>query len=147
MAKSKLTLMKLLCNLGMILMGGFLIGAYFIPAVRIGSWLTSDWSCSYIMSNTGVFDGNWAYVAIAVMGLIAMILGCLLILGAVVNLLTKVKNLDLCLVAVSLLIAVLSIVMLVIALIKGAALMFGIFAFIIAGVVATICALLDKKSK
>ena len=140
MAKSKLTLKKLLCNVGLILMGGFLIGAYFIPMY---SGFPADASCSYIVSNTKIFDG--AYVAVGIMGLIAMILGCLLILGAIVNLLVKVKNLDLCLIAVALFIAVLAIVMLVILLIKEVSLLFGIFAFIIAGLVALVCALFDKK--
>ena len=110
MAKSKITLKSLLCNIGAMLMGALLIGAYFMPVFKTNFGIgVVNTSCSDIISN-GSSDG--AITALAVMGLIAMILGCMLILGAIVNLLVKVKNLDLCLLGIALLIALLSVVLL-----------------------------------
>ena len=146
MAKSKITLKSLLCNVGAILMGALLIGAYFIPFLKLDSGL-KDWSCSNVIADGAPYNHE-VYTAIAVLGLIAMILGCMLILGSIVNLVIKVKNLDLCLVAISLLIAVLAVVMLVIVLANLGdyiILGFGAFAFLIAGVVASLCTMLNRK--
>lgn len=146
MAKSKITLKSLLCNIGAMLMGALLIGAYFMPFLKWDlGFGTANYSCSNVIADGGP-DGG--YTAIAVMGLVAMILGCMLILGSIVNLVMKVKNLDLCLLAISLLVLVLSVVMLIIALCKlsnTVILGFGVFAFLIAGVVASLCTLLNRK--
>ena len=149
MAKSKITLKSLLCNVGAILMGALLIGAYFIPFLKWdGGFLgTANFSCSNVIADGAPYDHE-VYTAIAVLGLIAMILGCMLILGSIVNLVIKVKHLDLCLVAISLLAAVLAVVMLVIILCNlgdGIILGFGAFAFLIAGVVASLCTILNRK--
>ena len=148
MAKSKITLKSLICNIGAMLMGALLIGSYFIPVFKTDLGLgVVNTSCSDIIANGGS-DGG--YTALAVMGLVAMILGCMLVLGSIVNLVIKVKNLDLCLIAISLLITLLAIVMLIIALIKiggVVSLGFGVFAFLIAGVVASACTLLNRSRK
>ena len=152
MAKSKLTLKKLLCNVGMMLMGAFLIGAYFIPVFKtdLGILGTTQDSCSSIIANGGLNSGlteGTAYTILAVLGLVSMILGCIIILMAVLNLLVKIKHLDLCLLGASLIVAVLAVVMLIIALVKiggSISLAFGVFAFLIAGVVSTVCAMLDR---
>lgn len=151
MAKSKLTLKKLLCNVGMMLMGAFLIGAYFIPVFKTDVVIgTTQDSCSTILANGGLNGGlteGTAFTILAVLGLVSMILGCIIILMALLNLLIKIKNIDLCLLGASLIVAVLAVVMLIIALVKigGAiSLGFGVFAFLIAGVVSTLCAMLDR---
>ena len=146
MAKNKLNLKKILCAILFMAMGGLLIGAYFIPVLSNDLF---SYNCADIIANG---SSNGSYTAIAVMGLISMILGVLLILGALVNLFAKVKNLDLVMVCVSVLIAILGVVALIIAITQTGKSMgittvlgFGTFAIIIAGVVALLIALFAKS--
>ena len=82
------------------------------------------------------------------MGLVSMILGCLMLLCAIVGLFVKVKNMDILMIALTLLITVLAVAILIIAITKTndyCTLGFGAFAFLIAGVVALLAALFQKS--
>ncbi|MBQ7602590.1 MAG: hypothetical protein IJU58_00355 [Clostridia bacterium] len=151
--KAKMNVKNLICALVYILMGSLLIGAYFMPVLVNSETITgnvvSTYSCSYIIAN-GNSDGG--YMAFAIMGLASMILGCLMILGALIGLCVKVKNLDLLMICLTLLITIMAVAILIIAITKtGTALAiattlgFAAFAFLIAGVLALLAALFQKS--
>lgn len=142
--KAKLNVKNIICALVYILMGGLLIGAYFMPVLQ-NSILEYD--CAFIIQN-GSSDGG--FTAMSIMGLVSMILGCLMILGALVGLFVKVKNLDLLMIVLTLLISILGLIIMILAITKtggvlNLALAFGAFAFLIAGVVALLAALFQKS--
>ena len=161
MAKGKLKIdaKRIVSAIITILMGGSMIGAYFIPVVyqeistSAGSVNASTgFSCANIITN-GSDDGT--YTAIAILGLISMILGCLLILGAIISVFTTVKNLDLVMICVAVLISILAIVMMIktFTVLSDSDILvgtlstkigFGVFAFLIAGVIAVLSTIMQK---
>ena len=152
MAKNKLNVKKILCAILFMAMGGLLIGSYFIPVListETITGLSSGVSCANVIAD-GSNDG--VYTTFAVLGLINMILGCLMILGALIGLFAKVKNLDLLMIVLAVIITLIAIVMLILAITKlgttytiETTLGFGAFAFLIAGVLSLLTALFAKS--
>lgn len=148
-SKSKMDLKRIICSIVTILMGGLMIGAYFIP-VLYKEVVTSSvgFSCANIITN-GSSDGVW--MAIAVLGLISMILGCMLVLGAIVSMFVNVKYQDLVMVCIAVLVALLAIVMMIMTFttlggdVVVTKLGFGVFAFLLAGVVSVLSTIMQKQ--
>ncbi len=119
MAKSKKNNNFIIWAIVSIVMAGLMIGSFFMPviATSIGTGLgggastTSTISCLDIIQNTDLYDDT--RIAIGVMGLIVMILGCLLALGSIVSLFMKSKGLNMA----NILFAVLAFLLAVVALI------------------------------
>ncbi len=152
-SKSKMDLKRIICSIVTILMGGLMIGAYFIPvlyqeATILGVTSSAGFSCANIITN-GSSDGVW--MAIAVLGLISMILGCMLVLGAIVSMFVNVKYQDLVMVCIAVLVALLAIVMMIMTFttlggdVVVTKLGFGVFAFLLAGVVSVLSTMMQKQ--
>ena len=141
--KAKLNVKNLICALIYILMGGLLIGAYFIPVLHNS---LVEYDCAWIIEN----GGSDAFTAFAIMGLVCAILGALMILIALVSLFIKIKNIEMLMIVLTLLITILAVVILIIAITETGGLLnltlaFGAFAFLIGGVVALLAALFQKS--